>query len=61
MNFNDKMKFYAEYTQKKLKEYNCPDSDTEKQKTLIDAIKEVKKYGKSKVWFIKCSYCTIDL
>lgn len=38
MNFNDKMKFYAEYTQKKLKEYNCPDSDTEKQKTLIDAM-----------------------
>lgn len=38
MDFNDKMKFYAEYTQKKLKEYNSPDTETIKQKTLIDAM-----------------------
>jgi len=38
MNFDDKMKFYAEYTQKKLREYNALDNDTIKQKTLINAM-----------------------
>jgi len=38
MNFNDKMKFYAEYTQKKLREYNRLNDETINQKTLIDAM-----------------------
>ena len=38
MNFNDKMKFYAEYTQKKLGEYNRIDNDTIRQRTLIEAM-----------------------
>lgn len=38
MNFNDRIKFFAEYTQEKLKEYNSLDNNTQRQKTLIDAM-----------------------
>lgn len=38
MNFNDKMKYYAEYTEKKIEEYNRLNDETIRQKTVVEAM-----------------------